>query len=112
MVILFRTQNTLMAHNITLCYSLNMANFFFGHDGTTAIAQVTSSFQALTNFNFIIYPKESLTGLVQGLSSYIHNHAPAAVGMPCIAYDHYFTHPWATKIEHEDRHRELLICHV
>ena len=64
-------------------------------------------FQFWTHFYLIKFLKESLTGLVGGLSYYIHNHAPAAVGMPCIAYDHYFTHPWATKIEHEDRHREL-----
>ena len=48
-----------------------------------------------------------MTGQETGLSSYIHNYAPAAVAMPCIAYGDYFTHPWATKIEHEDRHRDL-----
>ena len=51
--------------------------------------------------------QETMTGLESGLSSYIHSEAPAAVAMPCIAYGDYFTHPWATKIEHEDRHREL-----
>ena len=51
--------------------------------------------------------QETQTGLVAGLSSYIHTYSPAAVAMPCIAYGDYFTHPWATKIEHEDRHREL-----
>ena len=48
-----------------------------------------------------------MTGLESGLASYIHTYSPAAVAMPCIAYGDYFTHPWATKIEHEERHREL-----
>ena len=98
-----------MTQNLHLCYSLNLANFFFGHNGKSAIEQVNfydprKNFFSLQRSYFL---QESLTGLEQGLSSYIHNYAPAAVAMPCCAYGDYFAHPWATKIEYEDRHREL-----
>ena len=35
-----RTQNKLILKNMQLCFSLNGAYYFFGHDATTAIGQV------------------------------------------------------------------------
>eukprot|EP00092_Neocalanus_flemingeri_P024863 GFUD01026959.1.p1 GENE.GFUD01026959.1~~GFUD01026959.1.p1 ORF type:complete len:871 (+),score=185.18 GFUD01026959.1:91-2703(+) len=84
-----RTQTLLMRQNTQLCFSLNIANYFFGHNAKTAIEQ------------------EEMPGMVTGLGDYIRANAPEAVNMPLAAYDDYFAGPWATAREHEARHREL-----
>ena len=35
-----RTQNLLMKRNTQLCFALNIANYFFGHNASTLIEQV------------------------------------------------------------------------
>ena len=78
-----------MRQNTHICAALNMALYFFGHNGTTAIEQ------------------EAQTGLVTGLGDYILKHAPQAASMPPASYDDLFMGPWATNKELEITHREL-----
>jgi len=47
-----------------MCYSLNTAYYFFGHEARTALGQ------------------EEETGLVTGLGKYILEYAPYAASMP------------------------------
>ena len=39
-IVIVRTQNKLILKNMQLCFSLNGAYYFFGHNATTAIGQV------------------------------------------------------------------------
>lgn len=83
-----RSQNFLMKKNSTLCFSLNMAHFYFGHTAQTAIDQ------------------ERLTGLDTGLGDYIRTQASAAAGMGAAVYENHFIAPWATSREHEAIHKK------
>ena len=48
-----------------------------------------------------------MTGLISGVEDFIRANAPVALHMPPATYDEYFTGPWATDREHENKHREL-----
>ena len=78
-----------MRQNTHICSMLNLALYFFGHQGTTAIQQ------------------EEQSGLVTGLGDYIHKYAPLAVNMPPATYDHLFVGPWTCNGELEVTHKSL-----
>ena len=78
-----------MRQNTHICAMLNLALYFFGHTGVTAIEQ------------------EAQSGLITGVGDYIFNHAPQAVSMPAATYDDLFGGPWANNRDLEATHRSL-----
>jgi hypothetical protein len=105
MMPIFRTQNLLMKQNTQLCFALNIANYFFGHNANTLIEQVNGIHRIFLSDFFQF--QESMTGLVSGVDDFIQANAPVAINMPPAAYDEYFAGPWATDREQEAKHREL-----
>ena len=54
----------MMRHNTQLCYSLTMANYFFGHNAKTLIEQVDASMKKkLTESDFHSRKRELALGL-------------------------------------------------
>ena len=94
-----------MKQNTQLCFALNIANYFFGHNATTFIEQVSRTRKTLHSDFFLF--QESMTGLVSGMEDFILANAPMAINMPPASYDDYFAGPWATDREQEAKHREL-----
>ena len=94
-----------MKQNTQLCFALNIANYFFGHNATTLIEQV-NGIHGIFNSDFFHF-QESMTGLVSGVEDFILANAPVAINMPPASYDDYFAGPWATDREQEAKHREL-----
>lgn len=85
------TQRKLMMHKTEVCFSLNIALFFFGHRAVTAVQQ------------------EEMTGLETGLKEYLMVHNPDLMEtLPPTRYDEVFIVPWATSRDVEVTHRELM----
>ena len=84
-----RTQNNLLRQKSKECYSLSIAYYLFGQDGTTVVEQ------------------EEHTGLTTGLADYILSHVPSAANMGRVQYDIYYKPPWATSTHFEQRHKQV-----
>ena len=84
----FRAQNHLIIQNMHTCFSVNSSYYFFGHNGTTAIEQVTENPSLLgLTANML---QETQTGLMTGLVDFILKNAPFAKALPDAKYDDYF----------------------
>lgn len=85
------TQRKLMQQKTLICYSLNVALWFFGHNATTAVGQ------------------EDLTGMDTGMKDYLTlNHPDLLDKLTPNYYDEIFVVPWATNREVEETHKDLL----
>ena len=92
-----------------LCFSLNGAYYFFGHNADTAIGQASYStlWLSILKINFFSIAKEEETGFKTGLGDYIRANAPYACDMGPARYDDYYKAPWATSREFEERHKRI-----
>jgi len=85
------TQRKLMQRKTQICFSLNVAVYFFGHQATTAVQQ------------------DMETGLDTGMGDFLRAHHPDLIDtLPPVAYDDIFIVPWATSRHVEKKHRDLL----
>jgi len=85
------TQRKLMQQKTLICYSLNVALWFFGHNATTSKGQ------------------ESSTGMDTGMTDYLTLHHPDLLDiLPASTYDEIFVVPWATSRDVEEAHKSLL----
>jgi len=85
------TQRKLMHQKTLICYSLNVALWFFGHNATTAMGQ------------------EDSTGMDTGMKDYLTvNHPDLLDKLTPNYYDEIFVVPWATNREVEETHKDLL----
>ena len=89
-----------------LCFSLNNAYYFFGHNSNTAIGQVRYRL-TLHLLTLLLAGQEEETGFVTGLGDYIRNNAPYALDMGAAKYDDYYRAPWATSRDLEERHKRI-----
>jgi hypothetical protein len=85
------TQRKLMQQKTLICYSLNVALWFFGHNSKTAMGQ------------------EDSTGMDTGMKDYLTvNHPELLDKLTPNNYDEIFVVPWATSREVEEAHKDLL----
>ena len=108
-ILINRTQNKLILKNMQLCFSLNGAYYFFGHNADTAIGQARYStwWLRVLKINFFSTAQEEETGFITGLGDYIMANAPYASDMKPAEYEDYYKAPWATSREFEDKHKRI-----
>ena len=70
-------------------FSVNSSYYFFGHNGTTAIEQVTQN-PLVPDLTASTLLQETQTGLRTGLVDFILKNAPFAKALPDAKYDDYF----------------------
>ena len=97
-------QRKLMQQKTLICYSLNVALWFFGHNATTAVGQVLLLLDNMSLWSLSWSPllQEDLTGMDTGMKDYLTlNHPDLLDKLTPNYYDEIFVVPWATNRQFE-----------
>ena len=97
-------QRKLMQQKTLICYSLNVALWFFGHNATTAVGQVLLLLDIMSLWSLSWPPllQEDLTGMDTGMKDYLTlNHPDLLDKLTPNYYDEIFVVPWATNRQFE-----------
>ena len=97
-------QRKLMQQKTLICYSLNVALWFFGHNATTAVGQVLLLLDNMSLWSLSWPPllQEDLTGMDTGMKDYLTlNHPDLLDKLTPNYYDEIFVVPWATNRQFE-----------